>query len=112
MFHVQDRRAIVTGSAQGIGKALAKVLLQKGCKVCISDLDEKKGLETKIEFQKHFELTETDVCFVKCDVTASEDWEYLWNSAESKLNGKIDILINNAGIFPAVSIFQIDTRQC
>ena len=54
MFKVKDRRAIITGSAQGIGKALAKVLLQHGCKVCISDLDEQKGLETKIEFQKHF----------------------------------------------------------
>ena len=105
MFKVKDRRAIITGSAQGIGQALAKVLLQHGCRVCISDLDEKKGLETTIEFQEHFELRECDVCFVKCDVTASEDWEYLWNSAESKLNGKIDILINNAGIFPAVSIF-------
>ena len=88
---------------QGLGKEFAKRLLQDGCKVCISDLDEAKGLETKAMFQKQFGLSDDGVCFVKCDVTIKEDWLMLWDSAEKLLNGPIDILINNAGIFPAVS---------
>ena len=103
MYEVKGSRAIITGSAQGLGKEFAKRLLQDGCKVCISDLDEAKGLETKAMFQKQFGLSDDGVCFVKCDVTIKEDWLMLWDSAEKLLNGPIDILINNAGIFPAVS---------
>ena len=62
-----------------------------------------KGQETKAMFQKQFGLSDDGVCFVKCDVTIKEDWLMLWDSAEKLLNGPIDILINNAGIFPAVS---------
>ena len=104
MYDVNGSRAIITGSAQGLGKEFAKRLLQDGCKVCLSDVDEVKGLETKLQFQKQFGLGDDGVCFVKCDVTQKEDWTALWESAEKILNGPIDVLINNAGLFPAVSL--------
>ena len=103
MYDVKGRRAIITGSAQGFGKEFARRLLQDGCKVCLSDVDEIKGLETKATFQKNFGLGDDGVCFVKCDVTVKDDWTNLWSSAEKLLDGNIDILINNAGLFPAVS---------
>ena len=103
MYEVKGRRAIITGSAQGFGKEFAKRLLQKGCKVCLSDIDEIKGLETKVQFQKQFGLADDGVCFVKCDISVSEAWSTLWDSAEKILNGSIDILINNAGLNPYVS---------
>ena len=86
MYDVNGSRAIITGSAQGLGKEFAKRLLQDGCKVCISDVDEVKGLETKLQFQKQFGLGDDGVCFVKCDVTQKEDWTALWESAEKILN--------------------------
>ena len=104
MYDVKGSRAIITGSAQGLGKEFAKRLLQDGCKVCLSDVDEVKGLETKLQFQKQFGLGDDGVCFVKCDVTLKDDWTALWESAEKILNGPVDLLINNAGLFPAVSL--------
>jgi len=98
MYDVKGSRAIITGSAQGLGKEYAERLLQNGCKVCLSDIDEVKGLETKMQFQKQFQLKDDGVCFVKCDITKKDDWSELWELAEKSLKGPIDILINNAGL--------------
>ena len=103
MYEVKGSRAIITGSAQGFGKEFAKRLLVKGCKVCLSDIDEVKGRETKSQFQKQFGLDDHSICFIKCDVSVKDDWNKLWDSAEKILGGKIDILINNAGLSPIVS---------
>ena len=102
MFEIKGRRAIITGGAQGMGKEFAKRLLESGGKVCLSDIDEIKGHETKELFQKQFGLNENGVCFVKCDVSNKEDWPKLWNLAENILEGPIEILINNAGLNPSV----------
>ena len=102
MYDVNGSRAIITGSAQGFGKEFALRLLQKGCKVCLSDIDESKGLETKLELQKQFGFNDDSVCFVKCNVALRDgSWNELWDSAEEILKGPIDILINNAGLNPS-----------
>ena len=102
MYDVNGSRAIITGSAQGFGKEFALRLLQKGCKVCLSDIDESKGLETKLELQKQFGFNDDSVCFVKCNVALRDgSWNKLWDSAEKNLKGPIDILINNAGLNPS-----------
>ena len=91
---MDNQIAIITGSIRGFGKEFARRLLQDGCKVCLSDVDETKGLETKATFQKNFGLGDDGVCFVKCDVTVKDDWTNLWNSAEKFLGGNIDILMH------------------
>ena len=53
-FDVKDKVAIVTGSARGFGKEFAIRLLQKGAKVCISDVNENEGKETLKELEKQF----------------------------------------------------------
>ena len=58
-------------------------------------------------FLKLFALEDDGVCFVKCDVTDKEDWPQLWDYAEKFLDGPIDILINNAGLFPQVPKFSV-----
>ena len=103
MYEVNGSRAIITGSAQGFGKEFAKRLLQNGAKVCLSDIDEIKGNETKILYQKQFGLNDNGVCFVKCDVAVKEAWSELWNTAEKLLEGPIEILVNNAGLNHTVS---------
>lgn len=100
MFELKGKRAIVTGGAQGLGKEFSKRLLQAGCLVCISDIDELRGDETKREFQRMFGLDDSKVCFAKCDVTRKEDWDKLWNVSEQILGGQISILVNNAGVNP------------
>ena len=98
MFDVKNCRVIITGAAQGLGKEFAKRLLQKNCKICLSDINEIKGLETKAEFQKIFDLDDHSLCFIKCDVADKDAWDILWNEAERTLEGPIDILVNNAGL--------------
>ena len=102
MYDLNGRRAIITGGAQGFGKEFCRRLLQEGCKICLSDVDEVTGLETKALFQKQFGLDEQDLIFVKCNVAIKEDWEALWEAAEKGLEGPIDVLVNNAGVHPGV----------
>ena len=53
-FNVEGKVAIVTGSARGFGKEFAERLLQKGAKVCISDVIEDIGKETLNELKSKF----------------------------------------------------------
>ena len=103
MFDIKNRNVIITGAAQGLGKEFARRLLLKGCKVCLSDINEAKGQDTKIEFQREFGLNDNSVCFINCDVSDKEAWTKLWNFAEKNFNGPIDILVNNAGLNHTVS---------
>ena len=103
MFDIKNRNVIITGAAQGLGKEFARRLLLKGCNVCLSDINESKGQETKIQFQKEFGLNDNSLCFINCDVSDKEAWTKLWNFAEKNFNGSIDILINNAGLNHTVS---------
>ena len=102
MYYVEGKISIVTGGAQGIGKGIVKRLLQAGCRVCLSDIDDSKGIEAKNEFQKEFGYGDDKVCFFKADVISKEDWAMLWDFTEITLGGKVEILINNAGLTPFV----------
>ena len=53
-FKVENKVCLVTGSARGLGKEFAKRLLDKGAKVCISDVNEATGNETYKEFAKSY----------------------------------------------------------
>ncbi|XP_038053291.1 15-hydroxyprostaglandin dehydrogenase [NAD(+)]-like [Patiria miniata] len=91
-----DTVAIVTGSADGLGKAFAHALLQKGAKgVCISDVNEEKGKGALNEFAKEF--GEDRVTFVKCDVTAHADFEAVFAKTKERF-GPVNLMVNNAGI--------------
>ena len=53
-YNVNNKLAIVTGSAKGFGKEFAIRLLKRGAKVCISDLNEIAGKETLDELQQKY----------------------------------------------------------
>lgn len=94
---VKNNVCIITGSAQGLGKSFAKILLDNGAKVCISDLNEEKSKPTVDEFENKY--GKDYVCFVKCDVTIEEEFEALFDKTEAHFKVDcIDILVNNAGI--------------
>jgi NAD(P)-dependent dehydrogenase (short-subunit alcohol dehydrogenase family) len=46
------------------------------------------------------------VCFVKCDVSSKADWDKLWASAERELEGKIELICNNAGVAATVKLIR------
>merc|ERR1711990_402724 len=96
-MQVRDAVCLVTGSAQGLGKAFAVRLLAAGAKVCISDVREEGGLATLAELREKFGAEK--VTFVQCDVTKPEQFSKLFDECEAYFKVKcIDLLVNNAGI--------------
>ena len=85
-----DRGAIVTGSARGIGRAIAERLAAEGAHVLIADIDEAAGKETAEG------LGDRAAAF-PLDVTSEDSWSAAVLTA-SNLFGSVDILVNNAGI--------------
>lgn len=91
---LKGRSAIVTGASRGIGKALACTAASLGVNLTIAARTDGPLKETAEEITKKYNV---DVIGVPCDVTKLEDLENLVNKAKEKF-GKIDILINNAGV--------------
>lgn len=87
--------ALVTGAAQGFGKAFSEALLQKGAKVCLTDIQVKEGEATASEFQSRF--GKDRALFMKCDVTSKDEFEETFRKVLDRF-GYLDIMVNNAGI--------------
>ena len=90
MARLENKIALITGAAQGMGESHARTLLKEGAKVVITDLNAEKG-EALVK-----ELGE-NAFFVKHDVTNEDDWKNVISETENKF-GPINILVNNAGI--------------
>ena len=93
MKNFEGRIAVVTGGASGIGKAIAKKLMENGAKVVIADINPKKLEEAENKFkQKGYKVS----CKV-VDVTKEYDIKKLAEDTLA-LYGQIDIVCNNAGV--------------
>lgn len=90
MGKLENKVAIVTGAAQGMGESHARTFLKEGAKVVITDLSSTKGEALAAELGEN-------VLFIKHDVTKEEDWKNVINKTESTF-GPVNILVNNAGI--------------
>lgn len=88
-----NRVAVVTGSAQGLGAAMVKRLAREGVKVVVADYN----LEKVNEIVAQIKNDGGDVIGFKCDVTNREEVKALGEKV-IKHYGKLDILVNNAGI--------------
>jgi NAD(P)-dependent dehydrogenase (short-subunit alcohol dehydrogenase family) len=84
------KTAIVTGGARGIGKAIVERLASEGASVVIGDIDPKAGAELAAALGPK-------VTNFPLDVTSEESWKGCVAAGE-KLGGKVDIIVNNAGI--------------
>ena len=91
---LKDKVALISGAASGIGAAHAKVFASEGAKVVIADIQEEKAGEVLNT------ITESggEAIFINLDVTDKNAWNSCVTEA-LKAYGKLDILINNAGIF-------------
>jgi 3-oxoacyl-[acyl-carrier protein] reductase len=85
--------ALVTGAAQGIGRAIALLLAQNGADIVVSDINLEKAEETA----KEIEGTGLRAMAIKVDVVHSEEVERMVQTILERF-GHIDILVNNAGI--------------
>ena len=91
-MRLEGKIAIVTGAARGIGRACAERLLADGAKVVVADIDEARLNETAAAIG-----TADTVLAVVTDVSSKEEVEALVAAAVGKF-GRIDIMVNNAGI--------------
>ncbi|MBS1584334.1 MAG: glucose 1-dehydrogenase [Bacteroidetes bacterium] len=96
MKRLMNKVAIVTGAAGGMGAAEAKLFAEEGAKVMATDVQEEK-LKHWVEKAKAEGLS---IEWSAHDVTSESDWQKVIDATVS-LFGGIDILINNAGVYPA-----------
>ncbi|SNZ02899.1 NAD(P)-dependent dehydrogenase, short-chain alcohol dehydrogenase family [Terribacillus aidingensis] len=93
MGKLQNKVALITGGASGIGAATARLFASEGAKLVLVDLNEEKGKEVEAELKAN----NTDAIFVKTNITKEEEVTALFKQAAETF-GKIDIVFNNAGI--------------
>lgn len=97
MNRLQNKVAIITGAAGGMGACEAKLFAREGAWVMATDLqDEKLNEWVRAEREKGHSIHS-----MQHDVTSPGDWDKVVEQTLS-LYGKIDILVNNAGIFPGL----------
>lgn len=94
VMRLQNKTAVITGGAKGIGKAITVKMLNEGARAAIADIDAEacKNL-TLFCKEKGFE-----VLTVECDVSREDQVEDMFKKVE-KTYGRVDILVSNAGIW-------------
>lgn len=92
-MNVKDKVILVTGGAGGLGAAIAKCLAENGAEVYLLDLDEQRGMEITGGLIRHGGCA----YFRKIDLTSESEWKAVVEGIVAS-SGRIDVLINNAGI--------------
>lgn len=106
MIDLKNKSAVITGSARGIGKAIAEKFAELGAKVVICDMNEEATKATAEEFKsKGYQAIP-----VVCNVTNSEDTEKLIEACQKEF-GSVDILVNNAGITKDTLLMRMKKEQ-
>ena len=105
-MRLKDKVCIITGAGSGMGRAAALAFAKEGAKVVAAELDVVKGGETAALVAK----AGGTALFVRCDVSTEADVAALVAGAV-KAYGKVDVLYNNAGIFPEKDHSVVDTDE-
>jgi D-sorbitol dehydrogenase (acceptor) len=100
MTRLVGKSALITGAARGIGRAFAEAYVREGARVAIADIDVARARQTAEEIG-------AAAVPVEMDVTRQESIDAVVTAVASAFDG-IDILINNAAIFTAAPIVEID----
>lgn len=95
MFRLEEKIALVTGAARGIGAATAALLARQGARVAVADLNHDEARKVAQAIGGGAEA-------FRVDVASIEQCRALVDSVATGF-GRIDILVNNAGIYPLVS---------
>jgi NAD(P)-dependent dehydrogenase (short-subunit alcohol dehydrogenase family) len=88
---------VVTGAGRGIGFETARALVWLGANVVIAEIDPENGKAAEAAIGKEF--GEGKAVFIKTDISSEKDIEQLAQAAQKRF-GKVDIILNNATVFP------------
>ena len=105
---VAGKVALISGAARGMGASHARVLAEHGAKVVIGDLLEAEGRELAAKINA--DLGDDIALFVHLDVTDLDSWERAVSGAVDHF-GRLDVLVNNAGIFTRGSVEEADVDE-
>ncbi|WP_367111783.1 glucose 1-dehydrogenase [uncultured Psychrobacter sp.] len=103
MARLQDKVIIITGAAQGMGETHARLCVDEGAKVVLTDINSEKGDALAKELGDN-------ALFVKQDVTSEQDWDKVVKQTKDTF-GRIDVLVNNAGITTHKSILDTSVED-
>lgn len=95
-MRLQDKVALITGSAGGMGKAAAELFAGEGASIIVTDVVADAGEETARGIRE----AGGKAIFVKADVSKEDEVKYMVARGIDAF-GRIDVLYNNAGIMPA-----------
>ena len=92
------RVALVTGGRRGIGRGIAKCLAAEGCNLVICGMHDDAAAATAVD---EIRQGGAEVVYCRADVSVSRDRESLVDQVRQRF-GRLDVLVNNAGVAPAV----------
>jgi len=98
---LKDKTVLITASSMGIGKAVAEMFAEEGCKIAISSRSKENLLSTAQELKEKYSI---EPFWSVCDLNKQKDIENTFNAVSSQF-GNIDILVNNCG-GPVPGLFQ------
>lgn len=103
MGRVDDKVALISGGARGMGAADARMLVAEGAKVVIGDILDAEGAALAEELG-------ASARYVHLDVTSAEDWKAAVDTALEAF-GKLNVLVNNAGIVQLAPLKTLDVER-
>jgi NAD(P)-dependent dehydrogenase (short-subunit alcohol dehydrogenase family) len=92
-MRLEGKVALISGSANGMGEAEARLFAREGAKVVIADVLTEQGQQVATSIVE----AGGEAQFIRLDVTNEDDWKEVVTTAVTRY-GKLDILVNNAGI--------------
>ena len=94
-MRLEGRVAFISGGARGLGAAEARMFAQEGAKVVMGDILDDDGHKVEAEINE----TDGEALFLHLDVTSEAEWQQAISATVARF-GKLDVLVNNAGITP------------
>ena len=105
-MRLENKVALISGGARGMGAVEAHLFAREGCKVVIGDVLEDEGRRTEAEINE----SGGECVFVRLDVTSEESWQSAVGEAVDRF-GKLDILVNNAGIYRTNNVTETSSDE-
>ncbi|HWF53287.1 MAG TPA: glucose 1-dehydrogenase [Solirubrobacteraceae bacterium] len=100
---VEDKVALITGAARGMGAATARLFVAEGARVLLTDVVDDEGLALAAELGDR-------AAYTHLDVTDESQWEAALSVAEERF-GAVTVLVNNAGILRAIPLTAMSLEE-